>query len=201
MMEVLPPNFRSAGTITHDPGWYVLYMPWAFYDKYEATDLRASTTIFKDYTNTSGAVVRRGSSRFSGAIPLKYTAIEAGQGQNFDQVVFRYAEVLLSVAEAINEQRGPDEAYQYVNQVRSRAGVSAVAGLGRDQMRDFLLDERGRELYSEGVRREDLIRHGKLIEYAQQRGITSAQPHHVLFPIPEDVIIQGAGIIEQNPGY
>jgi hypothetical protein len=202
MMEVLPPNFQSTadGSIAHDPGWYVLYMPWEFYDKYEAGDLRAATTIFDTYTNTKGQKVVKGSSRFSGAIPMKYTALEPGQGQNFDQVVFRYAEVLLSVAEAINEQRGPGDAYQYVNQVRNRAGVSEVVGLSQDEMRDFLLDERGRELYSEGVRREDLIRHGKFIEYAQQRG-TSAQPHNVLLPIPEDVILQGGGIIEQNPGY
>jgi len=202
MMEVLPPNFQSTsdGSITHDPGWYVLYMPWEFYDKYEAGDLRAATTIFDSYINTGDVLVERGSSRFSGAIPLKYTVLEAGQGQNFDQVVFRYAEALLSVAEAINEQRGPGEAEQYVNQLRSRAGVSDVAGLGKDEMRDFLLDERGRELYLEGSRREDLIRHDKLIEYAQLRGI-NAQPHHVLFPIPSDVIIQGGGTIEQNPGY
>ena len=199
LMEVLPVNFQSAGNVTHTPGWYVLYMPWDFYDKFEAGDRRAATTISNSYTTTSGTVVRRGG-RFPGAIPFKYTTIGDTQGQNFDQVVFRYAEVLLSVAEAVNEQRGPGEAYQYVNQVRSRAGVSDVTALGQDQLRDFLLDERGRELYSEGVRREDLIRHGKLIQYAQQRG-TSAQPHHVLFPIPADVILQGGGIIEQNPGY
>ncbi|MFC1568725.1 RagB/SusD family nutrient uptake outer membrane protein [bacterium] len=202
MMEVLPPNFKSTsdGSIAHDPGWYVLYMPWEFYDKYEEGDLRAATTIFDAYINTGGALIERGSSRFTGAIPMKYTVLEDGQGQNFDQVVFRYAEVLLSVAEAINEQRGPGEAEQYVNEVRRRAGVSDVTGLSKDDMRDFLLDERGRELYLEGARREDLIRHGKLIEYAQARGV-SAQSHHVLFPIPEDVIIQGGGIIEQNPGY
>jgi hypothetical protein len=202
MMEVLPPNFKSTGdgTIAHDPGWYVLNMPWEFYDKYEEGDLRAATTIVDSYINTGDVLVERGNSRFSGAIPLKYTVLEEGQGQNFDQVVFRYAEVLLSLAEAINEQRGPGEAEQYVNEVRKRAGVSKVSGLSQDAMRDFLLDERGRELYLEGSRREDLIRHGKLIEYAQNRGI-SALPHHVLFPIPEDVIIQGAGIIEQNPGY
>jgi hypothetical protein len=202
MMEVLPPNFKSTGdgSIAHDPGWYVLYMPWAFYDKFEAGDLRAATTLFNSYINANNVLVERGSSRFLGAIPLKYTVLEDGQGQNFDQVVFRYAEVLLSVAEAVNEQRGPGEAEQYVNEVRRRAGVNEVSGLNQNAMRDFLLDERGRELYLEGSRREDLIRHGKLIEYAQNRG-TSAQPHQVLFPIPEDVIIQGAGIIEQNPGY
>lgn len=132
---------------------------------------------------------------------MKYTDLEPGQGQNYDQVVFRYAEVLLSMAEAINELRGSAGAEPFLNEVRRRAGAPDVSGLNQSQMRDFLLDERGRELYAEGARREDLIRHGKLIDFAQQRGVTTAQPHHILFPIPEDVIIQGAGIIEQNPGY
>ena len=198
LMEVLPADFQSAGNIQHTPGWHGLWIPWEFYDKYEPGDERL-TTIFASYTNSDGEVVGRGSG-LSGAIPMKYTSLVASPEQNYDQVVFRYADVLLLVAEAINEQRGPDDAYQYVNQVRNRAELADVSGLSQDEMRDFILDERGRELYSEGVRRQDLIRHGKFIEYAQQRG-TSAQQRHVLFPIPEDVVLQGAGIIEQNPGY
>lgn len=37
-------------------------------------------------------------------------------------------------------------------------------------------------------------------EIARSRG-HNAQDYHVLFPIPQKVITEGAGIIEQNPGY
>ena len=176
-------------------------MPWDFYDKYESTDKRLQT-IIASYKNKSNKTVDK-STGMSGAIPLKYTNIQDdGPGYPIDQVVFRYAEVLLSMAEVVNEQRGPTEAYQYVNHVRERAGFgsNSWSGFTKEQLRDSLLDERGRELYGEGVRRQDLIRHGKFISYAQARG-THAQPYHVLFPIPESVIIQGDGIIEQNTGY
>ncbi len=73
--------------------------------------------------------------------------------------------------------------------------------MSQDEFRDAILDERGREFFGEGIRRMDLIRHGKFIEVANQAGISNAQAHHVLFPIPQSVIQEGGGIIEQNLGY
>ena len=187
--------------IERGAGWYMYSMPWEFYEKFSEGDDRKSTIIAK-YLDNKGDTISSANTKFIGAIPLKYTSI-VGPGPEYpiDWVVFRYAEVLLSVAEAINEQRGPDDAYQYVNQVRTRAKVSEWSGLTQEQFRDSILDERGRELFIEGVRRQDLIRHGKFIQYAIDRGITNAKSYQVLFPIPVDVIIEGNGIIEQNPGY
>ncbi len=202
MQEVLPGDFASSPVLKRAPGWAGYYMPWAFYDKFESADKRKST-IIDSYTNGSGKTVNRASG-LRGAIPLKYTGIAGlgdGPGYNFDVVVFRYAEVLLSLAEAINEQRGPGDAYQYVNMVRSRAGVSDFADMSQTTFRQALLDERGRELYSEGTRRQDLIRQGQFISNAIARGKTAAQPYMTLFPIPSNVIIQGNGVIVQNPGY
>lgn len=200
VQEVIPSNFARSNGITRGGGWYGLGMPWDFYDLYEAHDRRLET-IIAEYTDNRGRTVNRNTGLVA-AIPLKFTNIQhSGPGYAFDQPVFRYAETLLSLAEAINEQRGPEEAYQYVNQVRERAGLEPWSGLTQAEFRDSLLVERGRELYGEGVRRMDLIRHGKFIESAHKRGIANAQPHHVLFPIPLPVIIQGEGIIEQNPGY
>ncbi|MDB5134660.1 MAG: hypothetical protein JWP37_1263, partial [Mucilaginibacter sp.] len=202
MQEVLPGDFASTGSLVRGPGWYTLNMPWAFYDKFEAADTRKNT-IITSYTTTSGSTANRASGLI-GAIPLKYTGIAGlgqGPGYSFDLVVFRYAEVLLSMAEAINEQRGPSEAYQYVNMVRARAGVSAFSGMSTGDFRAALLDERARELYCEGTRRQDLIRQGLFISNAHARGVTAAQSFMTLFPIPSNVIIQGNGIIAQNPGY
>ncbi|HTJ13461.1 MAG TPA: RagB/SusD family nutrient uptake outer membrane protein [Dinghuibacter sp.] len=199
--EVFPQDFASAEPMVapRAVGWITQFMPWAFYNKYDAGDQRL-TTILSSYTNTSG-VVKNESNGMPGAIPLKYTAVQPGLvGQNLDVVVFRYADVLLSMAEAINEQTGPAGAYAYVNQVRERAGVSDFAGMTQVQLRQAILDERGRELYCEGLRRQDLIRAGVYISTAVAAG-KNAQPYDVLFPIPESVILQGRGIIQQNPGY
>ena len=200
MQEVLPGDFRSSTVVTRGPGWAGYYMPWAYYDKFEATDTRKATLI-DAYTKTNGTVSSRATG-LRGAIPLKYTGITGdGPGYAVDIVVFRYAEVLLSMAEAVNEQRGPSEAYQYVNQVRERAGVADITSLTKDQLRAALLEERGRELYAEGQRRQDLIRNGTFISNAVARGKTNAKPAMVLFPIPNAVIVAGRGVITQNTGY
>jgi starch-binding outer membrane protein, SusD/RagB family len=186
--------------VVRGSGWYGYSMPWEFFDKFESTDQRLNAIIYQ-YTTRTGDTINRDNT-LRGAIPLKYTSI-TGPGPEYpiDFVVFRYAEVLLSVAEAINEQRGPDDAYQYVNAVRERAGVSDWSGLTQAGFRDAILDERGRELFGEGVRRQDLIRHGKFIENALARGITNAEARDVLFPIPQEVITEGNGIVTQNDGY
>ncbi|RNC83207.1 MAG: RagB/SusD family nutrient uptake outer membrane protein [Balneola sp.] len=197
--EIIPTNFESSGSFIRSSGWYGLWMPWDFYDTFDAGDERLDT-ILDSYIDFRNNTVDR-SNGMNGAIPLKYTELDGnGPGHSNDQIVYRFAEVLLSLAEAINEQRGPADAYQYINQVRNRVSLSDLSGLSQTEFRDAILVERGHELFAEGVRRQDLIRHGKFIEYAQARG-TSAQSHHVLFPIPQEVILQGEGIIEQNPGY
>ena len=197
VQEVLPGDFKSGGGITRGGGWTGYFMPWEFFDKYEVTDLRKST-IIDTYTKKDNTIGSRATG-LRGAIPLKYTGISGdGPGYAIDVVVFRYAEVLLSLAEAINEQRGPVDAYEYVNQVRLRAGVPDFAGMDPDQFRTALLEERGRELYAEGARRQDLIRNGSFISNAIARGKTNAKPYMVLFPIPNAVIVQGGGVIKQN---
>jgi hypothetical protein len=205
--EVFPQDFKTAPDAyvpigNRDVGWLTQYMPWSYYDLYETGDIRRNTTILDHYTNNA-SVVKNRSNGMPGAIPLKYTSFPQGNipGQGVDVVVFRYAEVLLSLAEAINEQSGPNAtAYQAVNAVRERAGVGDWSGLTQSQFRDSLLNERGRELYAEGVRRQDLIRHGTYISSAIARG-KNAQAKDTLFPIPNSVIVAGRGIIAQNPGY
>lgn len=204
MQHLFPGNFAQgfAGetSIERGGGWYGFSMPWEFYDKFESGDLRTNT-IISEFTSGGGALVDRDNG-LRGAIPLKYTNI-IGEGPSYsiDWVIYRYSDVLLSVAEAINEQRGPSDAYVYVNEVRERAGVADWSGLTQDEFREAILDERGRELFSEGHRRQDLIRHGKFIDKAVERGATSASERHILFPIPSEVIIEGNGVIEQNPFY
>lgn len=199
--HLFPPDYKSSPIVTRGAGWYTDRMPWDFYDKYESGDKRTET-IIASYTNADDGITNRNTG-LEGPIPLKYTGIVgSGVGGAYpdDVVIFRLGEVYLSVAEAINEQRGPAEAYTYVNAIRTRAGVGAFSGMTTNQFRDAILDERGRELYAEGVRRQDLIRHGKFVAKAQERGL-SATEKHILFPIPINVINESQGVIVQNPGY
>lgn len=177
------------------------YMPAAFYKTFEENDVRKNA-IITTYKSTNGSTVNR-----TNPIPVKYTDVNGkylGQsGYGIDLIVFRYAEVLLSLAEALNEIQGPtQEVFSYIQQIRGRAGLQTVtwSSLSKNALRDSLLAERGRELFCEGQRRSDLIRHGKFIEYAQKRGI-AAMPKDTLFPIPINIILQGHGVIQQNPGY
>jgi len=198
--HVFPDNYASTPIITRGGGWYGYSMPWDFFDKYETADLRSKNTIISSYKNVDGGTTNR-TNGLRGAIPLKYTGI-SGPGPMYsdDVVIFRLGEVYLSVAEALNEQNKTTEAYTFVNPIRQRAGVGDFSGMTQSQFRDAILDERGRELYAEGSRRQDLIRHGKFISNAVSRG-KDADDWEVLFPIPAAVINQSNGIVEQNPGY
>ncbi|KLT70307.1 MULTISPECIES: RagB/SusD family nutrient uptake outer membrane protein [unclassified Flavobacterium] len=78
--------------------------------------------------------------------------------------ILRYADVLLSRAEALNEISGPTiEAIDLINQVkgRSHAKLLVLADYNQSTLRDAILQERGWELFYEGKRRQDLIRMNK----------------------------------------
>ncbi|MDR2145243.1 MAG: RagB/SusD family nutrient uptake outer membrane protein [Tannerella sp.] len=66
--------------------------------------------------------------------------------------IFRYAEVLLNAAEAVNEAEGPAAALPYVNQVRARVGMPAYSGMTKEQLRERIRNERRIELCFEDHR-------------------------------------------------
>ena len=77
-------------------------------------------------------------------------------------ILFRYAEVLLSFAEAKNELTGPAaDVYAAIDQVRERVGMPKVdqAKYGtKETLRELIRRERGVELAGEGTRRFDILR-------------------------------------------
>lgn len=183
-------------------GWQSYCMRWDFYDTFEDKDLRKQT-ILCEYDNIDGVHKDRNHG-MTGAIPLKFTDTQfANYGIQRAQPIIRYAEVLLSYAEAENELNGPtSSAINAVKQVTDRAGVEipASAITNASSFRTYLLAERGRELYAEGIRRQDLIRHGVYIKLARERG-NNAQNYQVLFPIPQFAITESGGVVKQNDGY
>jgi starch-binding outer membrane protein, SusD/RagB family len=88
------------------------------------------------------------------------TGVALGTGQgNQPWIYFRYAEILLNYAEAINEAEGPANAYAPVNEIRNRAGLPALPdGLSQSQMRARIQNERKVELAFEEHRFWDVRR-------------------------------------------
>lgn len=83
-----------------------------------------------------------------------------GIGGGYNLIFLRYAEILLTYAEAENEVNGPSDAvYNAVNSVRNRAGQPNLpTGLKKEDMREKIRHERRVELAFEGKRFFDIIR-------------------------------------------
>ncbi|WP_270568932.1 RagB/SusD family nutrient uptake outer membrane protein [Coprobacter secundus] len=80
-----------------------------------------------------------------------------GEGGNL--IVLRYAEILLTYAEAKNEFSGPDQTvYDAINHVRRRAGQPEISGLGQAELRERIRNERRVELAFENKRYFDIMR-------------------------------------------
>lgn len=142
--------------------------------------------------------------RQCGARVAKFPFIEGSDRYTSnDFPIFRYADVLLMKAELLLLQGDAGGALNYVNEVRSRAGVDGLTQLTFED----LLAERGRELYAEGHRRSDLIRFSGNgysttgIYYAPRWEKPDQSPEYTkLWPIPQSAISVNPNLI-QNPGY
>ena len=128
--------------------------------------------------------------------------------------VYRFSEILLLRAEALNEKNKPEDALEIVNNnIRKPMNASLVTTIEQDAVKELIINERRRELCFEGKRFFDLNRQGRLAialesqENIQGRNITphlitnplTNKKHFVLpFPLKE---INANPYIENNPGY
>ncbi|MDR3119416.1 MAG: RagB/SusD family nutrient uptake outer membrane protein [Mediterranea sp.] len=129
-----------------------------------------------------------------------------------DFPLLRLGEVYLNYAEAVlRNGQGGDKATAigYVNDLRKRAySDEAKAVIGEQDFNlDFILDERGRELFYEAQRRTDLIRFGKFTTSAYlwpwKGGIAEGKAvgdHLNIYPLPSDEIGSNTNL-NQNTGY
>lgn len=146
-----------------------------------------------------------GGLRQAGARIAKYE-FERGGTNNMsnDFVVFRLSDVILSLAEARFRLGQTSEALALVNQIRARAGNLDPFTTLTDEN---LLAERGREMYVEMTRRQDLIRFKKYGDaWWPFAGMNRPKRVHTpgsfleLFPIPAPQILANPRLV-QNPGY
>ena len=178
-----------------------------FVDQYEPGDLRKDLTIFyegcpsfdgKDYKasySNTGYNVRK--FMVTKSVSPEYNTNPA------NWVVYRYADVLLKKAEALNEQGRTSEAATPLNIVRQRAGLTPVTGLTQEEMREKIIHERRMELAFEGHRWFDLIRinHGEYaIEFLKSIGKTNVNKNRLIFPIPQTERDSNP-LMDQNIGY
>ncbi|MBC9929198.1 RagB/SusD family nutrient uptake outer membrane protein [Chitinophaga qingshengii] len=209
LAHALPADYQDSTGIPLT-AWGGYKMPWSSYDKFDKSDKRLkvlleSYPVGKDATGkviyknarTSGAL---------GAIPVKFGPDPSrtnAQNSAVDFPIYRYADVLLMLAESINEANGApnQQAYDAINAVRARAGLAPLANLSKADFLAKIQDERLFELWGEGWRKDDLIRWNLYIQRAVNDGSTTAQPYKVLLPLPRSVITQSGGVIKQNEGY
>lgn len=125
-----------------------------------------------------------------------------------DFPMFRLADIYLMFAEAV--VRGgaggtTGEAVAYVNLLRTRASSTLITSSNLNL--DFLIDERSRELYWEGHRRQDLIRFGKYTGGTYNWAFKGGSPggialpgHFNVYPMPANNLAANPNLT-QNPGY
>ena len=149
----------------------------------------------------------------------KWTNIDSNGNQGSDSSgnfvdtdipLIRLAEIYLNYAEATLRGGGGDTntAVSLINQIRERGfGGSSGAISSGDLTLDFILDERSRELYWEGLRRTDLIRYNRFTNSSYLWPFKGNEPTGVgvdeyrnLFPLPANVVAINSNLT-QNEGY
>ncbi|QPH38554.1 RagB/SusD family nutrient uptake outer membrane protein [Pedobacter endophyticus] len=167
-------------------------------DAYAANDLRKAVTIGE----VNGKLY-----------PKKYITEPKGPNDSdVNVVVLRYADVLLMLAEALNEQGysadANGEAFKLINQIRNRAGLSNYTPAmlpNQSSFRDAVAKERRFELAFENHRWFDLVRTGKFVSVmnssSQEAGPFTVSQNNAVYPIPLAQIDINPTKIKQNEGY
>jgi len=123
---------------------------------------------------------------------LKYHPNEEGGDRRQHVVKYRFADAYLMKAEAMF--RMGNDPLTMINDLREIRGASPLASITEAD----LLAERGRELYQESVRRQDLIRFG---QYLRAWNLKDASDEtKLIFPIPRADVLANPNLV-QNPGY
>ncbi len=195
-------------------------------------DIRRNATLAYDYEGSTGyggvpfvedfaAELELASSEGMEAIySRKYAGMDIGVRADVDFLgtnvgnnwrLIRYADVLLMMAEALNEQGKTAEAETFLNQVRERVNIEPKTGLSQADMKQAIIDERVLELSGESHRFYDLVRWGLADDYMGATSLHGDHPkslsggtfqtgkhEYIWIPVSE---IQANPSLNQNPGY
>ena len=147
----------------------------------------------RDFVDASGATNLINNSERTGIRIIKYNP-RFGETA-LHKVQFRYADAYLMKAEAmLRTNQNPLDMVNTLREIRSAAPLASIDD-------SELLAERARELYTEGWRRNDLIRFGEYLrawEFKNEGEIGNEK--RLLFPIPLPQLLANPNLV-QNPGY
>lgn len=132
------------------------------------------------------------------------------RNQSNDLPIFRYADILLTKAEALlrggtSTARPQDTPVSLMNEIRAYVHADNVnAGLSNEDLLKELYDERGREFFDENWRRNDMIRFGhfedEFFPHYQNFPTANFDKTRRIFPLHRDMLNTNPNW-EQNPGY
>lgn len=220
-MDNMYPNFKPV--TFNGPGGTGSTVPTpAFYQSYEAGDLRTKdqdgyfyTTYF---TNGSGA-------RFDLGAPYIFkhfnrtssgsSGVAGTRQNNLNVPQIRYAEVLLTYAEAQNESGGPTQAaYDAFKRIRDRAKLTtpALGTYTQTTFREAVWKERWHELCYEQITWFDMVRLRKVfnektkgfdnfVGHVNLSSNQALQSKHLLLPLGKQEMLNNPNLKPQNPGY
>lgn len=219
LANVMPSNWQTSiipynqGISAYSDETGAIFANKEFVESYEPGDKRAQEKQFyyRSYTLSSD---RSKTVDLGGYYIYKHFDTDAhlsttSSGLNWS--LMRFAQVLLTYAEAANEVNGPSpEAYQAVNAIRARAELPALQGLSKEQFREAVWKERWHELSFENVTWFDMVRLRKAFNVSTKQfdnyvGHTfsygpTLKERELLFPLPTAEIRNNSKLV-QNKGY
>lgn len=160
----------------------------------EVNDRNGNKLIFTPFTSDIGLVVLESAAiESAGYRPMKYIPGDNDNNSGNDNVIYRYSDALLMIAEASLRGGSGGDAQAALDAVRSRVGLPSVTATLEN-----VYAERARELWLEGWRRNDMIRFGTFLS-AKSLKPSESDKRNLLFPFPADALLNPN--ITQNPGY
>ncbi|MDG1571813.1 RagB/SusD family nutrient uptake outer membrane protein [Robiginitalea sp. M366] len=156
------------------------------------TDRQGQPLVFsREFVDGDGNPNLINNDEKTGIRVMKYNP-RFGGGFEGHNLIFRYADAYLMKAEAM--LRLGQDPTAMVNDLRVIRGATPLGSVTESD----LLDERGRELYIEGWRRNDMVRFGQYLRNWEFKEDTSSK--RLLFPIPLPQLLANPNL-QQNPGY
>lgn len=209
-VSILPYN-KNISAYSDETGG--IYANINFIRSFEAGDLRVKEKQFF-YTTYTSESDRSKTVELGGYYIYKHFDEQAQlttSNSDLNWPVIRYADVLLTYAEAANEVSGPGaKVYDAVNEIRSRAQLPVLAGLTKELLREAIWRERWFELCYENTTWFDMVRLRKAFnvgtkkfdEYVGHKFSYGpvVSEKELLFPIPSQEILDNANL-KQNGGY